>query len=127
VVSESVITVTRLHAVNGWAGRSHSLWFCDAIEEGLFRWYEHAFMTMAFAGSPSTIEPFALDSIDAGPVLRPGLVRQQRAWNFEELDRSDPSDFINRWLGWFGKAAQGELQRPQMPEQTIRTDYWWNR
>jgi hypothetical protein len=68
------------------------------------------------------------NSIDAGPVLRPGLVREQPAWNFEELDRSDLSDFIDRWLGWFGKAAQGVLQRPHMmPEQTIQTDYWWRK
>ena len=62
VVSESVIAVTLPNAVYGWHGRSHSLWFCDAVEERRFAWYEHAFMTSAFAGSFTAMEPFALDS-----------------------------------------------------------------
>ena len=28
---------------NGYRGRSHSLWYCDAQEAGRFRWYETAF------------------------------------------------------------------------------------
>ena len=31
---------------HGFEGRSHSLWYCDAQEAGVFRWYETAFMIM---------------------------------------------------------------------------------
>jgi hypothetical protein len=53
-----------------------------------------------------------MDGIEAREALAPGITRVQLAWDFEELDRSDLSEFVNRWLGWFGLAAQGQLQRP---------------
>lgn len=129
VVSESVITLTLQNPIQGWRGRSHSLWFCNAVDEGRFAWYEHAFTTLALGGGGrEQIDPFALDSIDAGPVFASGLIRMQRSRNFEEVDRSDPSAFVNRWLGWFGRAAQGQLQPSLItPEQPVRQDYWWRR
>jgi eukaryotic-like serine/threonine-protein kinase len=129
VVSESVITLLLESPVQGWRGRSHSLWFCNAVEEDRFAWYEHAFTTLAMGGGGrQQLDPFALDTIDAGPVFAPGVIRTQRSWNFEELDRSNPSAFISRWLGWFGRAAQGQLQPSAMtPEQPIRQDYWWRK
>ena len=38
-------------------GRVHSLWFCDAVEKGVYRWYETAFLSIS--ESP-TILPFDL-------------------------------------------------------------------
>ena len=106
VVAESVIKVTRPTPLNGWSGRGHSLWFCDAVEEGRFAWYELAFTRMAFGGGgASATDPFELDGIDARDALLPGLATTQLAWDFQEIDRSDLSEFINRWLGWFGQAV----------------------
>jgi hypothetical protein len=127
VVSESVIRVTRSSPLHGWVGRGHSLWYCDAEEQGRFAWYELAFTQSGFAaGALPPMDPFYLDGIDAREALSPGITRTQLAWDFEELDRSDLSGFVNRWLGWFGQAAQGQLQRPGLiPEKSIRVDRWW--
>jgi eukaryotic-like serine/threonine-protein kinase len=46
------------------------------------------------------------------------------AWPVEELDRSNPTEFIDRWIGWFADAAIGELHHPStMPEKP--TDGSW--
>jgi eukaryotic-like serine/threonine-protein kinase len=127
VVSESVITVTVPRAVYGWAGRSHSLWFCNAFEKDRFAWYEVAFMASPLGGGSPTMEPFATAAAASQHALMPIIGQTQLAWDFEELDRSDLSEFVNRWLGWFGTAAQGRLQRPGMlPEKPERGGRWWN-
>jgi serine/threonine protein kinase len=129
VVAESVIKVTRPSPLHGWVGRGHSLWFCDAEEQGRFAWYELAFTQSGFAaGARPSIDPFEMDGIDAREALEAGITRVQLAWDFDELDRSDLSEFVNRWLGWFGLAAQGQLQRPAMlPEKSMRANRWWRR
>jgi eukaryotic-like serine/threonine-protein kinase len=126
VVSESVIRVTRPSPLHGWVGRGHSLWYCDAEEKDVFAWYELAFTTLSFSGVVSQMDPFDLDGIDAREALSPGITSTQLAWDFEELDRSDLSEFVNRWLGWFGLASTGQLQRPGMiPEKPPVGRRWW--
>jgi serine/threonine-protein kinase len=127
VVSESVIRVTRPTPLYGWVGRGHSLWYCDAEEKDVFAWYEVAFTRMAFGGGAlPQIDPFDMDGIEAGAALRPGIATTQLAWDFEELDRSELSEFVGRWLGWFGQAATGQLQRPgQIPEKPPMGRRWW--
>ena len=44
---------------DGYAGRAHSLWYCDAQEAGTFRWYETAFWS--FGSKVTQLKPFALD------------------------------------------------------------------
>jgi serine/threonine-protein kinase len=126
VISESVITVTRPHPTrDGWVGRSHSLWFCDAKEENRFAWYELAFWNGAFGGHP-TMEPHAESASGTQAVFEPVMIRTQLAWPPTEIDRSDLSEFVGRWLGWFGDAATGSLQRPlKMPEH--ETQGSWRR
>lgn len=118
VISESAIAVTRpLPTPDGWRGRSHSLWFCDATEENRFAWHELAFWDGAFGGHPS-MEPFAGSAAGHHVAFQPVMGRRALAWPVTELDRSDLSEFVGRWLGWFGDAASGRLQRPnQMPER----------
>ncbi|WP_247600182.1 serine/threonine-protein kinase [Mycobacterium intracellulare] len=117
VIAESVIAVTRpQQARDGWAGRSHSLWFCDAKEENLFEWYELAFWDGPY--SHPTMEPFAGSAAGNHIAFEPVMAKRALAWPITVLDRSDLSEFIGRWLGWFGDAARGRLERPNgMPER----------
>lgn len=102
----------------GWEGRSHSLWFCDGQERDRFAWHETAFMSSAFSSRNPSIEPFPCSPTD-GLVAFQGIVgTMQLAWPLDELDRADPSEFIDRWIGWFADAAEQRLDRPAtMPEK----------
>lgn len=125
VVSESKIAVTPQASVRGYKGRSHSLWYCDPFIEGEFDWYETAFMESAFSTQPDVV-PFALSADQARIAFEPVMGTTQLAWPLDEIDRSDPTEFLSRWLGWFAQAVAGTLQQPMMlPErQTTRT---WRR
>ena len=103
----------------GYAGRSHSLWYCDAEHEGVFRWYETAFMINPVVPKRSSLDPFALSpSLDAALALSRGMHSFQVAWPFNPIDQGNEAEFIERWIGWFADAAQGQLSRPrQMPER----------
>jgi len=119
VVAEAKISVTTSRRVYDYEGRSHSLWYCDAHEEGRFAWYETAFMrSPLLGGSNSMTDPFSADPNSASIVFSGVTGTVQLAWPLEELDRSDPTEFIDRWMGWFADAARGEIQRPStMPEK----------
>lgn len=124
VVSEAAVSVTTERKQGGYEGRSHSLWFCDAHEEGRFGWYETAFMQSPLLGSASSIEPFSADPGSGAIAFSPVMGTKQLAWPVEELDRSNPTEFIDRWIGWFADAAIGELHHPStMPEKP--TDGSW--
>jgi serine/threonine-protein kinase len=120
VISESQITVAMQRPVNDWQGRSHSLWFCDAHEEGRFAWYELAFRDWHPGDENRTrIEPFSLSAHEARMAFRQIIGEQQLAWPVEEIDRSDLNEFLGRWLGWFADAAGGTLSRPdKLPEKS---------
>lgn len=101
----------------GWSGRSHSLWYCDAHEEGVFSWFELAFMDNAISSSRRSVEPFACSPHESEYALKNVMGIVQAAWPVTEIDRSEPDEFIERWLAWFADAAAGKLQRPStMPE-----------
>jgi serine/threonine-protein kinase len=117
VIAHAVISVNQ-NPARGHQGRSHSLWFCDAQEEGRFAWYELAFMNSPLSGGPSLLAPFSLDPEQATVAFQGVIGTTQLAWPVEEIDRSDPTEFIDRWLGWFGEAAEGQMQHPsRMPEK----------
>jgi Serine/threonine protein kinase len=129
----------------GYTGRSHSLWFCDAQKAGAFRWFETAFMNapdMMPSIAPETRrdpEPLSdsgtnvrfgfVTRAEVPSALAPGavagaaLIRSRSsavrvAWPFTPLDVTDLTGFIDRWSGWFGLAASGELTRPEsLPER----------
>jgi serine/threonine protein kinase len=96
-------------------GREHSLWFCDAQQEGVYRWYETAFMVMP---RDTKTVPFAFNpGEDAGKALWRGIAEWQLARPFAPIDQGDEAAFIERWLEWFALAAEGRLARPRsMPE-----------
>ncbi len=119
VMAHSSITLRIKPDSQGFAGRSHSLWYCDAQEAGVFRWYETAFMLMALIPNRGSIDPFSMDpGQSAYEALSPVIGEYQVAWPFAPIDQGDENDFIERWLGWFAEAAQGLLRRPsRMPER----------
>ena len=125
VIAEAAITVNQTRASGGYQGRSHSLWFCDAHDEGRFAWHETAFMDVALGMrvAPS-VDPFSRDPRSAQVAFANVMGTVQLAWPVEELDRADPSEFVDRWIGWFADAASGTLQHPpSMPEKPTQGSY----
>ena len=103
---------------SGYLGRAHSLWYCDAREEGLFRWYETAFMLTPVGGRGTKGDPVMLNpGSDAGGAVSNVMTSWQVAWPFTPIDQDDSAEFIERWLGWFADAMEGQLRHPsRMPE-----------
>lgn len=116
VVAHAQISVT-IPVRQSYGGRSHSLWYCDAREEGRFRWFETAFM--ALIRERGTLAPFALDpGEDAAQALWRGLGSHQVAWPFEPVHAGGLEEFVDRWASWFADAASGRLRHPRsMPER----------
>lgn len=121
VAAAATIVVNVSRDSSGWQGRAHSLWFCDAQEKGRFAWYETAFMSSPLSGASSAVEPFSLTPAEASVAFSGVTGTTQVAWPVEEIDRSDLSDIVDRWIGWFADAASGLLRRPSlMPERSAQ-------
>ena len=118
VVAYSRITLRITPGWDRYEGRSHSLWYCDAQEAGIFRWYETAFMISLFVPKRGRLDPFALDpGQEAYAAHSPIMTTHQVAWPFMPIDQGEEDKFIERWIGWFADAAQGSLRHPStMPE-----------
>lgn len=104
-----------------YEGRAHSLWFCDAQDEGIYRWHEIAFMVSPLIPQRFTLDPFALSPIDelAGRAFSPVMDVRQLAWQPLSFDQGNEDQFIERWAMWFAAAADGTLGHPShMPEQS---------
>ena len=118
VITYAAISIRMPADSYGYTGRSHSLWFCNAVEPDLFRWYETAFMRI-FGEYQRDVAPFAMspggqDVAHALTVLH----THQVAWPFTPIDQGDEEEFIERWIEWLAKAVQGELRYPSsMPER----------
>lgn len=104
---------------DGYSGRSHSLWYCDATVAGDYAWYETAFMLNPLTRKVSTEDPFALaPGPEAGRALSPVIAEYQVAWPFTRLGVDDLAEFIDRWASWLAAAYQGNFNHPhQMPER----------
>lgn len=65
-----------------YEGRSHSLWFCDAVEKDNFQWFETAFMISPIIPRRSSQNPFALSPGKAVAQALSGVLgRFQVAWH----------------------------------------------
>ena len=118
VVAHATIITRPRQQKNGWNGRAHALWFCDAFEDGRFAWYEMAFMDFAFSGGRAMIEPYSLEPHEATAAFMGVVGTMQLGWPVTELDRDEPDEFIDRWIGWFADGVEGKLVRPStMPER----------
>lgn len=123
VIVHSNITLRFIPHRDGYGGRSHSLWYCDAQKKGKFRWYETAFMkSPAVPRVEGSVAPFALEpGRNACIALSPGIAHDQVAWPFTPIDQGDEGDFLERWIGWFADGAQGLLCRPRnMPKRETK-------
>jgi hypothetical protein len=56
------------------------------------------------------MEPFAESAAATYVVFEPIIATLQLAWPFTEVDRSNLSEFVGRWLGHFGDAATGAVE-----------------
>jgi serine/threonine-protein kinase len=123
VIAHTAIAARKPRDWYDYEGRAHSLWFCDAHDEGFYRWYELAFTLSVWSGQRSTLDPFsaAPDDDDTAKGLCPyvGGTRLSVAWQPIPLDQGDEEQFIERWLEWFAAAADGSLSHPRtMPEKS---------
>jgi eukaryotic-like serine/threonine-protein kinase len=121
VVAYSAIAVRKPKDRHGYEGRAHSLWFCDAHDEGVYRWYELAFMVRPSIPQRFTLDPFALPPTDkdAALALTPITGVRQVAWQPLPFDQGDEAQFVERWLTWLAAAADETLSQPRyMPEKS---------
>lgn len=103
-----------------YEGRSHSLWFCDAVEKDNFQWFEIAFMVSPISPRRSRQNPFALDPGMEAAQAFSALATFQIAWPPTPLTVGELDEFINRWSSWLADAASGTLHNPTtMPERPI--------
>ena len=118
VVAYSSVAVQIKPDRHRFEGRSHSLWYCDAQEAGVFRWYETAFMR-AFGRYKVGEVPFSMSPGERDVALALSALHSvQVAWPFTPIDQGDEENFIERWIGWFAEAARGLLRHPSnMPER----------
>jgi hypothetical protein len=128
LVSHATITIVFPPDRFGYEGRSHSLWYCDAKQEGDYGWFETAFMHTPMTHRQSHgQDPFALSPGNASAkALWSGMAEYQVAWPFTRLVVGELDELVDRWLGWFAAAAQGALRHPStMPER--QPDGSWRR
>ena len=118
VIAHSSINLKIPENNHGYEGRSHSLWYCDAQESGVYRWYETAFMIMPLIPKRARQDPFALDPGDeAFGALSGTMTEYQVARPFTAIDQGKEGNFIEEWMLRFADAAVGNLRHPgSMPE-----------
>ena len=126
VIASSQISVL-MPDTGRYRGRSHSLWYCDAHEEGQFGWFELAFMHSPLLGRVSLINPFALrPGHESGQALASATAKWQVAWPVQPVTETSGHEFINRWASCFADAIDRSLYSPSyMPE--IPTEGTWRR
>lgn len=119
VVAHAALGVTIPRDQYGYEGRSHSLWYCDAQDEGRYHWFETAFMISPLMSTTTARVPFARSpGIEAAKAVWNGMAEFQVAWPFTAIGTGDLDEFIGRWGGWFAAAAQGRLRHPNsVPER----------
>ncbi len=121
VIAYGSIKVSKPRDQFGYEGRSHSLWFCDAHEEGVYHWFETAFMVVGSRSFLNTVNPFALSPRDRNAALAfsQTVSNSGIAWEPLSFDQGDEEQFIERWLEWFAAAVDGGLHMPShMPENS---------
>lgn len=121
VIAYTAIAARKPRDRYDYEGRAHSIWFCDAQDESVYRWYELAFMVQPSIPQRYTLDPFALPPTDehAAAAFTPVMDVRQVAWQPRPFDQGEDEQFIERWLEWFAAAADGSLSHPStMPENS---------
>ncbi len=98
VIAYTEIAVRQPRDRFGYEGRSHSLWFCDAYNEGVYRWFETAFMIGVWIPQRSTMDPFARSPTDkmAAHAFASATSDRQVAWEPLPFDQGDEEQFLER-------------------------------
>ena len=115
VIAHSSISIQQPPGLGGVSGRSHSLWYCDAHEDGVFRWFE-----LSFVGNPNDggirpgTWPFATHPNDpkVKACFYPGNGPLQLAWCPFPVDQMDERAFMERWINWLAQAAEAQYLPP---------------
>ncbi len=124
VIACASIQLLQTSTHNDYFGRSHSLWYCDALHKGQFEWFELAFMDSPFSDSRQRMEPYAAQPKEISIAFEGVFGSTQLAWPLEQLDRADPQEFVDRWIGWCAEASNSKLFRPStMPEKPIERNW----
>ena len=125
VIAVAGIDIATPPATMNYFGCSHLLWYCDAQQPGVFRWYETAFSPNARSPQRVNGEPIRLPpGEDAGGALSLRDTLWDHVWPFTPIDQDDSEAFIDRWLGWFADAIEGSLHRPdKIPDAQLRDSY----
>jgi serine/threonine protein kinase len=123
VIAHATLTVKTTPPVRSYAGRKHSLWFCDAQRSGQYRWFETAFMThpLKRLGGIEPYAPFAMapDATSRAAFGCSAAVHQV-AWPFTEVEPGDLEEFITRWATWLVEAQGRQLVHPaKLPERPV--------
>lgn len=119
VVAHASLTIRVPVNLTGWEGRSHSLWFCNYADRTQYAWFEGAFMQNPLMRKrESSVVPYAFPpGEDAAKALSNVIAEFQVARRFERLTLGDLDGFVDRWAGWFGSGAAGDLHMPdRLPE-----------
>lgn len=130
VIASAEISVDQAAFGGGnYVGRMHSLWYCDAQEEGRYAWYETAYMWHPLVQTPAArfnagklFEPFSSSPNDeiAEQALSIGMGTYQVAWPFTPLLDVELDSFVERWATWLAQASDGRLVKPStMPERNV--------
>jgi serine/threonine protein kinase len=121
VITYTAVAVRKPRDQWNYEGRAHSMWFCDAHDEGIYRWFELAFMVRPGIPEGYTLDPFALPPTkeDAVGAFAPAITTRQIAWKPIPFDQGNEEQFFERWLTWFAAAVDGSLSKPShMPEES---------
>ena len=121
VIACASIELLQTSSQNEYPGRSHSLWYCDALHEGRFEWFELAFMDWR---NHQRMVPYAAQPEEISITFERVISGTQLAWPLEQLDRADLREFVDRWIGWFAEASDSKLFRPStMPEKPVERNW----
>jgi len=114
VIACADITVGGSRNRQGYRGRVHSLWFCDAQVAGEYGWYETAFTVNPIKTVAGSHIPHAVSAWHDGASVALSMARNSPmvAWPFTLLKAGQLSEFIDRWANWLAACAQGTLQVP---------------
>ncbi|WP_373693049.1 serine/threonine-protein kinase [Actinomyces oris] len=121
VIACASIELLQTSSQNEYPVRSHSLWYCDALHEGRFEWFELAFMDWR---NHQRMAPYAAQPEEISITFERVTSGTQFAWPLEQLDRAAPHEFVDRWIGWFAEASDSKLFRPSiMPGKPVKRNW----
>ncbi|MGV9718509.1 serine/threonine-protein kinase [Rhodococcus pyridinivorans] len=123
VVCAASISVERTDVQNRWAGRAHSLWYCDAQSPGEYHWFETAFHNLR---NSRRLEPYDRlpSDYDAQLAVQRVIHTEQVAVPFTALVSEAVEQFVEKWLLRFAQSIEGTLSQPGcLPEGNVQGSY----